>query len=181
MTNEDASYQIVTGDIDGTVRAWICQIHPGSHEEPPSTEPLVPLEVALAALDRLAAVEALFAGGPDTSCRTVWQDGIECVSVPLGELRDALGAAVTPTPQETTATFNCDCLLRFPWHLDVCPNRPVTSTPEAATEAQEAKGLCPRCGALCDGTGCRCDPECVRKWSNPRGTELQRATEEQRE
>lgn len=52
---------------------------------------------ALAA--RLAAVEALFAGGPDTPCRTLWRatEGligewaeIECVEVPLDELRAAL-------------------------------------------------------------------------------------------
>lgn len=42
------------------------------------------------ALARLAQIEALFNGGPDTSCRTVWQDGIECVSVPLADLAAAL-------------------------------------------------------------------------------------------
>jgi hypothetical protein len=32
-------------------------------------------------------------GGPDTACRTVWEDGIECVSVPLDSLRAALDGA----------------------------------------------------------------------------------------
>lgn len=39
---------------------------------------------------RLAAIEALFAGGPDTACRTRWEDGIECVSVPIEALREVL-------------------------------------------------------------------------------------------
>jgi hypothetical protein len=33
--------------------------------------------------------EQLFAGGPDTSCRTTWPDGIECVEVPITDLRAA--------------------------------------------------------------------------------------------
>lgn len=39
---------------------------------------------------QVAAVRSLFDGGPDTSCRTVWQNGIECVTVPLRDLRAAL-------------------------------------------------------------------------------------------
>ena len=53
----------------------------------------------------LAPVLALFAGDPDTPCRTTWRhqaghslpgapaDRIECVEVPLDELRDALADA----------------------------------------------------------------------------------------
>jgi hypothetical protein len=47
--------------------------------------------------------EDLFAGGPDTSCRTVWDESeaipalgigpLECVSVPLDDLRAAFRAA----------------------------------------------------------------------------------------
>jgi hypothetical protein len=40
--------------------------------------------------ERLARVEALFAGGPDTACRTTWPGGVECVEVPMAELRAAL-------------------------------------------------------------------------------------------
>lgn len=62
------------------------------------------LAEAEAERDALAAtvqrVEALFAGGPDTPCRTLWRavEGIagewhevECVEVPMGDLRAALG------------------------------------------------------------------------------------------
>ena len=62
-------------------------------------------EVLLAALEaaeaKLAAVESLFAGGPDTVCRTTWREhglpdryGIprqECVEVPMEALRAAFG------------------------------------------------------------------------------------------
>ena len=50
-------------------------------------------------------VEALFAGGPDTPCRTLWRavEGIagewhevECVEVPMGELRAALAPQNDP-------------------------------------------------------------------------------------
>jgi hypothetical protein len=44
----------------------------------------------LEALDTIDRVNALFAGGPDTSCRTVWDGEIECVSVPIEDLRQAL-------------------------------------------------------------------------------------------
>ena len=43
--------------------------------------------------ERLAGVEALFAGGPDTPCRTTWPDGVECVEVPMADLRRAFGIA----------------------------------------------------------------------------------------
>jgi hypothetical protein len=52
---------------------------------------------------RLQAVEELFAGGPDTPCRTTWREHRlmlpgdswreECVEVPMADLRTALGAA----------------------------------------------------------------------------------------
>lgn len=35
-------------------------------------------------------VRALFNGGPDTSCRTVWDGETECVSVPLADISAAL-------------------------------------------------------------------------------------------
>ena len=49
-------------------------------------------------------VEALFAGGPDTSCRTTWRrsdptgygDSIECVEVPMDDLRAALAETDRP-------------------------------------------------------------------------------------
>ena len=49
----------------------------------------------VAAEKKLAAVEALFSGGPDTACRTVWHGSTECVSVPLDDLRAALADEVT--------------------------------------------------------------------------------------
>lgn len=39
---------------------------------------------------KLAAVEALFSGGPDTACRTTWPHGVECVEVPMADLRAAI-------------------------------------------------------------------------------------------
>lgn len=39
---------------------------------------------------KVRAVEALFAGGPDTPCRTTWHGTTECVEVPLDDLRAAL-------------------------------------------------------------------------------------------
>lgn len=58
----------------------------------------------MSAEDRLAAVEALFSGGPDTECRTVWREEsgmfdvtyrVECVEVPLDSLRAALATPTT--------------------------------------------------------------------------------------
>lgn len=48
---------------------------------------------------RLEALEALFSGGPDTSCRTTWRAeglaiapvNVECVEVPMDDLRAAFG------------------------------------------------------------------------------------------
>jgi len=42
------------------------------------------------------AIEALFAGGPDTPCRTTWPHGVECVEIPLDDLRAALATEVKP-------------------------------------------------------------------------------------
>jgi hypothetical protein len=45
---------------------------------------------------KVARVEALFAGGPDTPCRTTWREDwplagpTECVEVPMDDLRAAL-------------------------------------------------------------------------------------------
>lgn len=50
-------------------------------------------EKAERALER---VQELFAGGPDTPCRTTWPDGIECVEVPMADLRDALDGPAAP-------------------------------------------------------------------------------------
>ena len=51
----------------------------------------------------LRVFEDLFAGGPDTSCRTVWDESeaipalgvgpLECVSVPMADLRAAFDEA----------------------------------------------------------------------------------------
>lgn len=51
----------------------------------------------------LAPLRELFAGGPETSCRTVWDHSeavpefgigpLECVSVPIDDLRDAFARA----------------------------------------------------------------------------------------
>ena len=42
---------------------------------------------------RMAAVDQLFANGPDTSCRTTWHDGMEYVEVPMADLRAAFDFA----------------------------------------------------------------------------------------
>lgn len=42
------------------------------------------------ARETVRKVIALFAGGPDTPCRTTWPNGVECVEVPLDDLRKAL-------------------------------------------------------------------------------------------
>lgn len=44
-------------------------------------------------IDRLRAraerIDSLFCGGPETSCRTTWPNGVECVEVPMEEIRKA--------------------------------------------------------------------------------------------
>lgn len=54
------------------------------------------MNVGHAVIDR---VNQLFSLRPDSSCRTLWRDGVECVEVPLAELQEAL--KVQPTPDET--------------------------------------------------------------------------------
>lgn len=51
------------------------------------------LSAALVEAERWAKrFQVLFDGGPETSCRTVWDDdGVECVSVPLADVRWAFG------------------------------------------------------------------------------------------
>lgn len=44
-----------------------------------------------------AALRALFAGGPDTSIRTTWPDGVECWEVPADEMRAVLALLDQPT------------------------------------------------------------------------------------
>lgn len=39
---------------------------------------------------QMRQVQDLFTGGPDTPCTTVWIDGVECVQVPMNELRRVL-------------------------------------------------------------------------------------------
>lgn len=68
----------------------------GTHRINPH-EPVLRRELsdALAQIRRRSAVAELFSGGPDTPCRTTWRAkiehaAVECVEVPLGELRAAL-------------------------------------------------------------------------------------------
>jgi hypothetical protein len=58
----------------------------------------VPAPNPKALQERLARIEALFNGGPDTPCRTTWRKGnpdgwgdVECVEVPMADLREAFG------------------------------------------------------------------------------------------
>lgn len=69
-----------------------------------STRPLRSESAQLAA-KTIRPFEDLFTGGPDTACRTVWDDGIECVSVPIGDLREAFdrAAALVATPRQEKA------------------------------------------------------------------------------
>jgi hypothetical protein len=60
----------------------------------------------------LRPFEELFAGGPDTVCRTVWREDpgligepsneIECVEVPMADLRDAFDQARALVDEEGT-------------------------------------------------------------------------------
>lgn len=59
---------------------------------------------------KVARVEELFAGGPDTPCRTAWRESpglfgaavrVECVEVPIDDLRAALD---NPAGQAPTVT-----------------------------------------------------------------------------
>ena len=65
------------------------------------------LSVALAAVypaitkQILTPFEALFAGGPDTACRTTWPEGVECVEVPMADLRAAFDAVRSLAGKET--------------------------------------------------------------------------------
>lgn len=68
--------------------------------DPATTLALVAEVRALRA--KVEAIEALFSGGPDTSCRTVWRasslpwaEPIECVDVPMYDLRAALSGERT--------------------------------------------------------------------------------------
>jgi hypothetical protein len=93
--------------IDGNGGQWLVQDvgrhncgtgpsgHFGAHEPACGAEPVGRVVDLLATL---AAVAELFAPGPNTSCRTVWQDGVECVTVPLADLRDALDPAGVVAP-----------------------------------------------------------------------------------
>lgn len=46
------------------------------------------------------AIARLFAGGPDTVRRTTWREGVECVEVPIADLRAAfLTVADHTTPR----------------------------------------------------------------------------------
>lgn len=45
---------------------------------------------------QLERVRALFALSPDTGCRTTWTDGVECIEVPLSDLRAALDGEDAP-------------------------------------------------------------------------------------
>jgi hypothetical protein len=57
---------------------------------------------------RLLAVETLFAGGPDTPCRTTWRNEFalagptECVEVPMDDLRAVLASPSTHEPRCNT-------------------------------------------------------------------------------
>lgn len=116
--------------------------HYGAHEPGCGLEPLMTVEelstildtlaaqgvpinrpaLAVAAAERrgaaaaLAPFDALFNGGPDTSCRTTWRRALpgpgihrppstECVEVPMDDLRDAFdqaeAATVTPAEEPT--------------------------------------------------------------------------------
>lgn len=51
---------------------------------------LTAAEAKLAAVRaRADRIDALFSGGPDTSCRTTWPNGVECVEVPMADVREA--------------------------------------------------------------------------------------------
>ncbi len=62
---------------DGTFRAWREMFHDA-------------MARAKKAEATVARVDTLFSGGPDTPCGTVYRRGIECVVVPMEDLREAL-------------------------------------------------------------------------------------------
>jgi hypothetical protein len=71
---------------------------------------------------RLAKLEALFAGGPDTSCRTTWHDGVECVEVPTADLHNALA------PEDGTNDEPPAQRLHNPWDANCSKNLPGEPT-----------------------------------------------------
>jgi hypothetical protein len=87
-------------------------------------------ERASAAEQKIAAIESLFAGGPDTPCRTVWRGAevgsgpfeyvqIECVEVPVADLRAVLGDHVSEDQAEQP--FCIGGWIDSPEHRDDCP------------------------------------------------------------
>lgn len=69
-------------------------------------EPYRLAEALAAERAKVARVEALFAGGPDTPCRTTWAetmwDRVECVEVPINDLR----AALADQPEQDQSAAN---------------------------------------------------------------------------
>lgn len=57
---------------------------------------LMPVVDAIArqrAAEAVQPFEDLFSGGPDTACRTTWHGHLDCVEVPMADLRDAFARA----------------------------------------------------------------------------------------
>ncbi len=94
------------------------------------------LDVVAGALDEtrtdtLRPFEELFAGGPDTACRTTWREdptisecsaaSIECVEVPMADLRAAFDAAksTASTPAVSCGLCNSEDSAHQPWCLRV--------------------------------------------------------------
>ena len=46
---------------------------------------------------RLAAIQQLFTGGPDTEIRTTWHEGVECWEVTADSMRHALDELMSPS------------------------------------------------------------------------------------
>jgi hypothetical protein len=80
---------------------------------------------AEAAETKNAALDALFAGGPDTTCRTTWRDHKsvfgtrlsereECVEVPMEDLRAALGDSPAQVGEESGGDAERDALQSKP-------------------------------------------------------------------
>lgn len=89
----DAEYAIENGWLVEVVNEHTCGTgrdgHYGAHEPGCGRVPIERIDDLLRKSSERCSLDMLFSGAPDTPCRTVWRDGVECVEVPMEDLRAA--------------------------------------------------------------------------------------------
>ena len=90
----------------------------------------------------------LLSGGPDTSCRTIWDGDVECVSIPFADISAILVAHAHGDPVHFWLVADQPADPSEPWSRTFCDRGRESRFPEGSQGAMTATWesvTCPEC------------------------------------